>query len=104
MKVRLENHSGNKLSFHWINPDTKEHKLMGHLVPYQKVDYDSTVGHEFQVEEVPTDSSTTCRTNADGNCRVARFTTIDLDRQSKFNFVMSKTIRCRVAVVIDWSF
>ena len=67
-QIKIINQSAKPVSVLWIHPDSGAQQFLFSLVNGQETGLDTSVGHEFQLREVPVDSSETCGSGGSDSC------------------------------------
>ena len=82
-KITVMNNSGHRIDVHWIHPETDEMELLGDLLSGASTDFNSYVGHAFQVRELPSEETGACE-GEEETCRIDHFTENTDKDQSEF--------------------
>lgn len=79
--VTIINESPSKVGIFWVNLNSPGDNLrIGEIVAHERVSLDSFVGHEFEIHEMPDETTGECNAK-DKTCRVTYFPVKDGDKQ-----------------------
>ena len=83
--IKILNESGSRVEVYWIHPTTRATSLMSspHVFNGAAFPLNSFVGHEFEVRELPSQSTGLCNITGDETCHSGYFTVSENDDQSE---------------------
>jgi hypothetical protein len=84
--IRIVNHAGVKIEVYWVEPSSREGFLLttpnAGMHPGLEIPFDSFVGHEFEIREMPAANTGECA-NESNVCNSATFIVSETENECK---------------------